>query len=49
MAAAFMATNHRKQLKSTALPDTAENDLTTVPPEKEWEYNVELGMLMLNG
>jgi hypothetical protein len=48
MAAAFATSNHKKT-KSTQSPKSPESELPVVPPEKEWENNIELGMLMLNG
>jgi hypothetical protein len=51
MAALFAASGSRK-LKAVASDQDisllAEN-ASIIPPEKEWEFNVELGMLMLNG
>jgi hypothetical protein len=52
MAAMLAASNNRK-VKATASTDALDMTLlvdpTIIPPEKEWEFNIELGMLMLNG
>jgi hypothetical protein len=51
MAAIIAASN--KKVKSAAATDSLDtrllDDPSIIPPEKEWEFNVDLGMLMLNG
>ncbi len=49
MAAASSVVINHKKLKAIATADPLESKLTVVPPEREWECNIELGMLMLNG
>ncbi len=48
MAAVFAAANHNKKMP-TPKAEVHESNVIVVPPDKEWESNAELGMLMLNG
>jgi hypothetical protein len=47
MAAVFVALSNQRT-KSISAANSLEIK-SALPPEKDWEFNVELGMLMLNG
>jgi hypothetical protein len=51
--AAIMATLNHKKIKTPAHIDSTDTFIESkppiIPPEREWESNAELGMLMLNG
>jgi hypothetical protein len=51
--AAILAAASSRKLKAAASESQdislLADDPSIIPPEKDWECNVELGMLMLNG
>jgi hypothetical protein len=49
MAAFFASLQPQKKSRFNDSMDSIENRLSSLPPEKDREYDIELGMLMLNG